>query len=544
MVGLSSFLLKKKIKLNLNVPFCIFCTFVWSSCASTPIGIKSESKKEDSATTIATTSITKNNGSSESVREVYLRMKNRDLSEKEIAEEEDKSAEVAKISSRNMIEGASVISGDAEDNAQLKGKIYYLEGAEELNLENNYFDIPVVYNDQVKKWISYFLNRGRPFFERYAERAGRYAPILGAILEEHGLPRDLIFLAMAESGFNNKAKSWAKAVGPWQFMPYTGKMYGLDQDWYRDERRDPIKATVAASRYLTKLYDDFGSWELAAAGYNAGEGKISRAIRKYNTDEFWGLTKGRYLKDETKNYVPKIMALAIIGKNLTAFGFEEIDFHEPLDFDEITVGAFTDLYKLSDVMGIELEEIQRLNPELLRWFTPPNMGEYKLRLPPGSAEKWVTCCIGQDLKASEFQEFVVDKKRMSISEIAKKFKIRQVDVLANLNQKTQSEVYQKGESIKLPFRLGEIVSPNNNMYADLYEKSRKEILSKNKRYKKKYAKTKGARTRSPKLYVVKKGESIKSVAQKHGISVQRLIASNSKLKKSRNVKAGDKLVVK
>lgn len=494
----------------------------------------------------ASKSITNSEGSSESVREVYLRMKNRDLSEKEIAEDEEKSAQVAKISSRTMIEGASKIDGEEDGSSQVKGKIYYLEGAEELNLENNYFDIPVVYNDQVKKWMSYFLNRGRPFFQRYAERAGRYAPILGAILEEHGLPRDLIFLAMAESGFNNNAKSWAKAVGPWQFMPYTGKMYGLDQDWYRDERRDPIKATVAAARYLTKLYDDFGSWELAAAGYNAGEGKISRAIRKYNTDEFWGLTKGRYLKDETKNYVPKIMALAIIGKNLTAFGFEEIDFHEPLDFDEISVGPFTDLYKLSDVMGIELEEIQRLNPEILRWFTPPNMSEYKLRLPPGSAEKWVTCCIGQDLKASEFQEFVVNKKNMSLASIAKKFRIRQPHVLANLNKTSESSVFSKGEVVKLPFRLGEVVSPGNNMYADLFEKSRKEILSKNKRYKKSYyAKNKkGGRSKSPKYYVVKKGESIKSVAKKHGISVQRLIASNSKLKKSRSVKAGDKLVVK
>lgn len=540
MVGLLSF--KKKKNSSVTGALLLLCSFVWSSCASTSstANVSEELKKADSGKT----SITKNNGSSESIREVYLRMKNRDLSEKELAEEEEKSAQIAKMSSRNMIEGASIINEDDEDNAQLKGKIYYLEGAEELNLENNYFDIPVVYNAQVKKWISYFLNRGRPFFERYAERAGRYAPILGAILEEHGLPRDLIFLAMAESGFNNKAKSWAKAVGPWQFMPYTGRMYGLDQDWYRDERRDPIKATVAASRYLTKLYDDFGSWELAAAGYNAGEGKISRAIRKYNTDEFWGLTKGRYLKDETKNYVPKIMALAIIGKNLTSFGFEEIDFHEPLDFDEISVGPFTDLYKLSDVMGIELEEIQRLNPELLRWFTPPNMSEYKLRLPTGSAEKWVTCCMGQDLKASEFQEFRVDKKNMSLAQIAKKFKIRQVNVLANLNQTNESSTFSKGEVVKLPFRLGEVVSPDNNMYADLFEKSRKEILSKNKRYKRYYAKAKGGRKRAPKLYVVKKGESINSVAKKHGISIQRLIASNSKLKKSRTIKAGDKLVVK
>ena len=120
-------------------------------------------------------------------------------------------------------------------------------------------------------------------------------------------------------------------------MPYTGRRYGLKIDWYKDERRDPIKATIAAAKYLTKLYKDFGSWELAAASYNAGEGKMSRAIRRYRTENFWKISRGRYLARETKNYVPKIMALAIIGKNLKSFGFKGIDFHEPLDFEEIDV---------------------------------------------------------------------------------------------------------------------------------------------------------------------------------------------------------------
>src|SRR5690606_20193905 len=134
-------------------------------------------------------------------------------------------------------------------------------GAEHLNLENYYFDIPVVYNDEVKKWIKYFQGRGRAYFERYSARAGRYAPIMSKILDELGMPKDLIFLAMAESGFQNKAKSWARAVGPWQFMPFTGKRYGLKIDWYVDERQDPIKSTIAAAKYLAKLYADFGSWE-------------------------------------------------------------------------------------------------------------------------------------------------------------------------------------------------------------------------------------------------------------------------------------------
>ncbi len=508
-------------------------TFILTSCAST----KSNQAPQSEAAPVASAN---NNGfASESVREAYLRLKKKDYTVEDKKLDEEVSAKIAKAQSRSMITGASTLDG----LGQYKGKTYYLEGAEELNLENNYFDIPVTYNSQVKKWMSYFLNRGRGYFERYTERAGRYAPILGAILEEHGLPRDLIFLAMAESGFINTAKSWAAAVGPWQFMPYTGKMYGLDQDWYRDERRDPIKATVAAARYLTKLYDDFGQWEVAAAAYNAGEGKLGRAIKKYKSEDFWHLTKGKYLKDETKNYVPKIMALAIIGKNLKSFGFDDVEFHEPLDFDEVTVPGGTDLVKLSDMMSVEFEEIQRLNPEVLRWFTPPNIKDYKLRIPPNTAEKYSQCCAKTDLAAVDFQEFVIPKK-MTLSQVSKKFKLRKDYVLASLNNVPESKKFAAGDVIKLPFRINEEVSPNNNLYADLFEKPRREVLRKKSREyrQKRYA----SRKKQGRYYTVKKGETLFTVAQKHGISVKRLIASNSDVinKKSKKVSAGVRLVIR
>jgi membrane-bound lytic murein transglycosylase D len=480
---------------------------------------------------------------SENVREAYLRLKKPDYTEQDKKKDEEESARIAKTQSKSMISGAATIDGAG----QYKGKTYFLQGAEELNLENNYFDIPVVYNDQVKKWMDFFLNRGRGFFERYTERAGRYAPILGAILEEHGLPRDLIFLAMAESGFNTSAKSWAAAVGPWQFMPATGRNYDLEQDWYKDERRDPIKATVAAARYLAKLYDDFGSWEVAAAAYNAGEGKLGRAIKKYKSEDFWDISKGKYLKAETKNYVPKIMALAIIGKNLKSFGFDDIDFHEPLDFDEVNVLAGTDLVKLSESMGVEFEEIQRLNPEILRWFTPPNIESYKLRIPPNTAEKFAQCCSKMDLIASDYQEYVVTSKGMRLADISKKFKIRKNYVLSSLNNISENTKFNRGDVVKLPFRLGESVNPSNNLYADLYEKPRREILRRNHRnrsHRHRIARGGDSRKKFDRYYTVKKGESLFTVAQKHGISVKRLIASNSEVKKTRKVNAGDKLLIK
>ncbi|MBY0412822.1 MAG: transglycosylase SLT domain-containing protein [Bdellovibrionales bacterium] len=505
---------------------------ILSSCASTSTTTPSKTAK------VAAPTHSKDGFASESVREAYLRLKKSDYTEQDKKQDVEESSKIAKEQSKSMITGVSTL----DSLGNYKGKTYYLEGAEELQLENNYFDIPVTYNEQVKKWISYFLNRGRPFFERYTERAGRYAPILGAILEEHGLPRDLIFLAMAESGFNNVAKSWAAAVGPWQFMPYTGRMYGLEQDWYRDERRDPIKATVAAARYLTKLYDDFGQWEVAAAAYNAGEGKLGRAIKKYKSEDFWHLTKGKYLKAETKNYVPKIMALAIIGKNLKSFGFDDVEFHEPLDFDEISVPAGTDLVKLSEVMGIEFEEIQRLNPEVLRWFTPPNIADYKLRLPPNTAEKFAECCAKTDLLAVNFQQFVVPKKGMTVAQISKRFKIRKDYVVAGLNNISEKASFAEGDIVKLPFREGEIVSADNNLYADLFEKPRREILKRNSRAIR--AKRYAARKKQMRYYTVKKGETLFTVAQKHGISVKRLIASNADLAKKKKINAGVKLVIK
>ena len=323
-------------------------------------------------------------------------------------------------------------------------------------------------------------------------------------------------------------------------MPATGRTYGLEQDWYKDERRDPIKATVSAARYLTKLYGDFGSWEVAAAAYNAGEGKLSKAIRKYNSEDFWDLTKGRYLKTETKDYVPKIMALAIIGKNLKSFGFDEIDFHEPLDFDEVNVSSSTDLIKLSEMLGVDFEEIQRLNPEILRWFTPPNVDGYKLRIPPNTAEKFAQCCAKANLIAQDFQEYVVTKKGMSLAEVSKKFRLKKNYVLATLNGVSENTRFKKGDSIKLPFRLGEQVSASNNLYADLYEKNRREVLRRNHRGYRRYA----SRKKHVRYYTVKKGESLFTVAQKHGISVKRLIASNSSTKKNKKIAAGDKLIIK
>lgn len=436
-----------------------------------------------------------------------------------------------------MVGGARI-----SDPSNHTHKVYFLEGAEELNLENCYFDIPVVYNPVVKKWINYYLSRGRTYFEIYSERGGRYVPLLAKILEDNGLPHDLIYLAMAESGFQAKAKSYARAVGLWQFIPSTGKLYGLKMDWYIDERRDPVKSTMAASRYLKKLYDDYGDWEIAAAAYNAGEGRVNRAIRHSKTDNFWSLTKRRYLKAETRNYVPKIMALAIIGKNLNSFGFDNVEFHGPLDYAEIEVPGKTDLVALAEALKVDVEDIYYLNPELLRWYIPPYMEKYRLKVPAGAEVVYEECCQDKDFTASAFQRYkpVV---ATTIAQVAKKFRI-QPSVLEDLNGVPAHKYVAKNQEVILPFREGQNIK--EAMYADLYERPRRHARV-HMTYKKqvKMAKAKGEKIANPKeYYTVQNGDTLWTVSKKTGTPLNVLINSNLHVVEGRMIRKGDRIAVR
>ncbi|MCB9092584.1 MAG: transglycosylase SLT domain-containing protein [Halobacteriovoraceae bacterium] len=421
------------------------------------------------------------------------------------------------------------IVGSDHGKAENYGEIpyYKIENGEELNLKNQFFSIPVTYNRYTEKWVNYFLTRGRSWFIKYAERAGRYAPILSDILAENGLPRDLIYLAMAESGFQNEARSWASAVGPWQFIKGTGKKYGLEIDWYIDERRDPIKATLAASRYLKDLYGLFQSWELAAAAYNAGEGKVMRATRRYRSQDFWRLRRGRYLRSETKNYVPKIMALAILGKNLEVFGFDkEINFQQPLEYEVVHVDKGSDLYLLADSLGMPFEEIQRWNPELMRWVTPPKRPYYPVRVPVGKRAAYNECCSQKEFIAKDnYQKYTV-RSVASVNVISQKFKVPK-EVIANLNEVPVNQTFKKGEEVHLPFREGQ--SRTHKMYADLYRRKRygrgRRGTSMSKRIQ--IAKRYGTKIDNPtQFYKVRKGDTLWAVSKKTGVSINTLIKSN------------------
>jgi soluble lytic murein transglycosylase-like protein len=245
-------------------------------------------------------------------------------------------------------------------------------------------DVPVARNKEVRAYLVYFTTERKQVMQQYLARSTRYLPLIREIFQEHGLPEDLAYLAMIESGFNPYAYSPAHASGMWQFISGTGRRYGLDINNYVDERRDPVKSTHAAAKYLLDLYKQFGSWYLAAASYNCGEGRVQREIDGSNHKNFWDLSANQCLPNETKNYVPQMIAATIIAKNPEKFGFTKIPYLPPLQFDTVKVNEPTSLKAVSVACNVPPEEINLLNPELRKGTTPPET--FVLKIPKNSKE--------------------------------------------------------------------------------------------------------------------------------------------------------------
>lgn len=242
-------------------------------------------------------------------------------------------------------------------------------------------DFPELTNRRIDFWIDYFTGPGKARFERSLVRMQRYRPIVEEILDEMGLPRELICIALIESGFSMNAVSRAAAVGPWQFIRGTGKLYGLRQSWWYDERRDIVASTYAAGNYLKDLHGIWNDWFLAFAAYNCGEYRVARAIARRRTENFWRLK----LPKQTERYVPKFLATLYILREPEKYGIEIPD-GEPLEFDTITVSDATDLNIIAECAGVEPELVKELNPACRRWATPPKM-EVSIKLPKGTGEK-------------------------------------------------------------------------------------------------------------------------------------------------------------
>jgi membrane-bound lytic murein transglycosylase D len=387
-------------------------------------------------------------------------------------------------------------------------------------------DIPLTVNAKVDFFVNYFQTDGRKDFARWLSRSERYIPMMKDILKKEGLPEDLVYLAMIESGFSPRARSSANAVGPWQFISGTGKRYSLRIDSWIDERRDPIKSTVAAALYLKELYGLFNKdWYLAAAGYNAGENKILRAIDMYNSRDFWQLTQGSYLKRETKDYVPKLLAAAIIAKDPARYGFADVAYLPPIEFDTVVIPTQTDLNVIASITGVSSENIRELNPELKKWSTPPDYPNYELKLPKGKKEiflrEYAKIPAEKRFEEKITYEHYRARRKDTIVSISSRFGLKPEDV-AELNH-LKMTAKLRGKVLILPARADSVPAASETRHVASGE-SRK------------------AAKAFVKYYTVRHGDTLHTVAKRFNISA-RILAAWNHLKSRTSLSPGKRIIV-
>jgi membrane-bound lytic murein transglycosylase D len=315
---------------------------------------------------------------------------------------------------------------------------------------------PIRDNAEVRRFVDQFqTGYRRAVVERWIERSGRYAEMIQGVLRDKGLPEDLMFTAMIESGFNPIAVSRAGAKGLWQFMAPTARRYGLRVDQWVDERLDPEKSTAAAARYLSDLHALFGSWELAKAGYNAGEMKVLRAIKALGTSDFWELTRGSILREETKNFVPAIHAATLIGREPERYGFTASQ-TEPLVYETVSVPSGLGLSRVAVLVGVGVEILCELNPELRLKQTPPG-GRYLLKFPVGASGRFVEAqarqheqrfaAAGRGRQLAKPEIHVV-QPRETVGAIAKRYGISAAE-LTRWNELDESARIRPGDKLRI-----------------------------------------------------------------------------------------------
>jgi membrane-bound lytic murein transglycosylase D len=247
------------------------------------------------------------------------------------------------------------------------------------------FSPEVIDHPKVRHFIKYYSVTAKNSFAELLARSGKYMPMIAAVLTQEGLPRELGYLALLESQFVLNTTSRNGAAGLWQFIASTARRYGLRIDQWVDERRDPVKSTRAAAAYLKDLHDYYGRWFLATAAYNAGPGNVDKALRQSQAKDFWSIKAKAQLSDETRNFVPKFIAISLIASDPEKYGFEDIQYHAPLDYEEVEITAPMKLEKLAQVTETDLSTLKGLNPALLRHTTPPGESPFRVKVPVGRA---------------------------------------------------------------------------------------------------------------------------------------------------------------
>jgi membrane-bound lytic murein transglycosylase D len=370
-------------------------------------------------------------------------------------------------------------------------------------------DIPMVMNEKVQYFIDYFSQEQHDIFAKWLERSEQYIPQMKKILRENGLPEDLVYMALIESGFNTHAISRNSACGPWQFIRSTARLYHLKVNWWVDERRSPEKSTLAAARYLKNLYDTFGSWYLAEAAYNAGPLKVMWAMRKQKTDNFWKLADHRYLKRETRDYVPKLIAAAMIAKDPAAYGFTDLTYDKPLEDDKVVLHHQIDLHLAARLADTNYETIKKLNPELLGWATPP-VPSYTLNIPTGTKKIFIAGLEKMPQRDLFSYKRYVIRNGDTLYMIGREYGVP-LHELRVMNHIWNVKALRPGRDIIIP------VSP----YAH------KDVIASSKRMR--IINTSYATPRAGSSYIyyrVKQGDTLWDIAQKFDVTISRIKYNN------------------
>ena len=362
------------------------------------------------------------------------------------------------------------------------------------------FDIPVVLNDDVLRLLNFYQNRGREIMEEGLKRSGMYLPLFREIFREEGVPLDLVYMAHVESHFKPNAYSRAKARGLWQFMLGTGRMYGLRQDWWIDERSDIVKSTHAAAQHLRDLYERFENWDLAMAAYNVGSRRIDRVHRRYGKLDYWTMVKRRMLPRETRSFVPSILAALIIFRNPERYGFW-VEPDPPLQFETIELKEQVDLRVVAEEIDVQLADLFALNPELRRGITPFHDDDYQLKVPLGKADllEKRLANLPKDRKVQVRHHKV--KRGETLGLIAQRYR-SSVTAIAQVNRIRNLHRLREGQDLLIPLAGGySAVSAARSV--------------------------KPTSQQLPATHIVRRGDSLSRIAGRYRVSIRDLLLWNN-----------------